>query len=74
MVWLFATSLQPRERWARCRPELFAAAVLHHAGIEQIFVHAAQLIGLPKVLVIPGGGLEPAATLLVDPKHFTMER
>jgi len=39
-VWLFATSLQPREQVARCRPSL-AAAVLHHAGNRADLRHAA---------------------------------
>jgi multiple sugar transport system permease protein len=70
MIWLFATSLQPREQVGKVPPELLPRQYYVTQGSEQIFVTPPQVIGLEKVLVVPGGGSRRGQRLLVDPKQF----
>ncbi|HXK20505.1 MAG TPA: hypothetical protein VNG33_21995, partial [Polyangiaceae bacterium] len=70
MIWLFATSLQPREQVGKVPPELLPRQYYITQGSEHISVTPPQVIGLPKLLVVAGGGPSRGQRLLVDPKQF----
>lgn len=70
MIWLFATSLQPREQVGKVPPELFPRQYYITAGTEHINVTPPQPIGVAKLLVTPSAGPNRGEQLLVDPKQF----
>jgi multiple sugar transport system permease protein len=70
MIWLFATSLQPREQVGKVPPELLPRQYYITAGDEHINVTPPQPIGVAKLLVTPSAGPNRGEQLLVDPKQF----
>jgi multiple sugar transport system permease protein len=70
MIWLFATSLQPREQVGKVPPELLPRQYYITAGNEHINVTPPQPIGVAKLLVTPNAGPNRGQQLLVDPKQL----
>ena len=70
MIWLFATSLQPREQVGKVPPELLPRQYYITAGSEHINVTPPQPIGVAKLLVTPSAGPNRGEQLLVDPMQF----
>lgn len=70
MIWLFATSVQPREQVGKVPPELMPRQKYIVQNGEQIWVTPPQQIGSPKLLVVPAGGPNRGQELLVDPNKF----
>jgi multiple sugar transport system permease protein len=70
MIWLFATSLQPREQVGKVPPELLPRQYYITRGAERIYVTPPQGIGVDRVLVLPQAGPNRGQELLVDPKQF----
>lgn len=70
MIWLFATSLQPREQVGKVPPELFPRQYYIVEGGQHLYVTPPQPVGSPKLLVVPGAGPNRGEQLLVDPAQF----
>ena len=70
MIWLFATSLMPREQVGKVPPELMPRQYYVVQGGEHIFVTPPHVLGLEKALVVPDDGPNRGESLLVDPKQF----
>lgn len=70
MVWLFATSLQPREQVGKVPPELMPRQYYVTQGAERVYVTPPQVVGLDKLLVVPSAGPNRGQQLLVDPTSF----
>jgi multiple sugar transport system permease protein len=70
MIWLFATSLQPREQVGRVPPELMPRQYYVTLGAEHVNVTPPQPIGVAKLLVTPSAGPHRGEQLLIDPKQF----
>jgi multiple sugar transport system permease protein len=70
MVWLFATSLQPREQVGKVPPELLPRQYYITQGSEHITVTPPQAVGIDKLLVVPSAGPNQGQQLLVDPQAF----
>src|SRR3954469_17074576 len=70
MVWLFATSLQPREQVGKVPPELLPSQYYITEGAQHVYVTPPQPVGSPKLLVVPSAGPNRGEQLLVDPKQF----
>jgi multiple sugar transport system permease protein len=70
MIWLFATSLMPREQVGKVPPELVPRQYYIAQGAEHVFVTPPQQVGVDKLLVVPNAGPSHGQRLLVDPKAF----
>jgi multiple sugar transport system permease protein len=70
MVWLFASSLQPREQVGKVPPELLPRQHFIVVAGERITVAPPQPVGTPKLLVVPATGARHGQELLVDPAQF----
>lgn len=70
IIWLFATSLQPREQVGKVPPELLPRQYYVTRGAERVNVTPPQLVGLDKLLVVPGAGPKRGQEVLVDPSRF----
>lgn len=70
MVWLFATSLMPREQVGKVPPELLPRQYYITQGSEHLYVTPPQPLGVAKLLVVPSAGPHSGEELLVDPKQF----
>ncbi len=70
MIWLFATSLQPREQVGKVPPELLPRQYYITQGQEHIVVTPPQPVGTPKLLVIPAEGPNRGEQLLVEHARF----
>jgi multiple sugar transport system permease protein len=70
MIWLFATSLQPREQIGKVPPELLPRQHYIVQNGQHITVTPPQSVGTPKLLVTPAAGPHHGQPLLVDPKQF----
>ena len=70
MIWLFATSLQPREQVGRVPPQLFPRQYYIEQAGERINVTPPQVLGIEKLVVVPHGGPTNGQQTLVDPKQF----
>lgn len=70
MIWLFATSLMPREQVGKVPPELLPRLyyIVEHG--QKTYVTPPQVLGIPKLLVVPHGGPEDGKQTLVDPKQY----
>lgn len=70
MIWLFATSLMPREQVGKVPPELFPRLyyIVEHG--QKTYVTPPQVLGIEKVLVVPHGGPEDGKPTLADPKQY----
>ena len=54
LIWMFATSLQPREQVSKIPPELWPRQYyVTLPGPERVYVTPPQPIGAPKLLVKP---------------------
>lgn len=70
MIWLFATSLMPREQVGRVPPQLFPRQYYITQGAERVYVTPPQVLGLEKLVVVPHGGPNDGQETLVEPKQF----
>jgi multiple sugar transport system permease protein len=71
LVWMFATSLQPREQVSKIPPELWPRQYyVTLPGPERVYVTPPQPIGAPKLLVKPLAGPNAGRELLADPARF----
>jgi multiple sugar transport system permease protein len=70
MLWLFATSLQPREQMSKVPPELLPRQYYLTLGAEHVYVTPPQPVGSPKLLVVPATGPSAGRELLVEPRRF----
>ncbi|MDF3071763.1 MAG: binding-protein-dependent transport system inner rane component [Polyangiaceae bacterium] len=70
MIWLFATSLQPREQVGKVPPEVLPRQYYVVLGTEHVTVTPPQPIGAPKLLVAPAAGPHQGQQILVDPQQF----
>jgi multiple sugar transport system permease protein len=70
MVWLLATSLQPREQVGKVPPELLPRQHYIVQGGELVTVTPPQPVGTPKLLVTPSAGPHRGQQLLVEPKQY----
>lgn len=70
MLWLFATSLQPREQVGKVPPELLPRRFFIVQAGEEIAVTPPQVVGAPKLLVRPAAGPHRGKPVLVDPPRF----
>src|SRR5215204_3666455 len=70
LIWLFATSLQPREQVGKVPPELLPRQYYIVQGGERIHVGPPQVIGVDRLLVVPHAGPNQGQQLLVDPRQF----
>jgi len=70
MIWLFATSLQPREQVGKVPPELMPRQYYVTEGAEHVYVTPPQPVGTAKLLVVPSAGPNVGEQLLVDPAQF----
>jgi multiple sugar transport system permease protein len=70
MLWLFATSLQPREQVSKVPPELLPRQYYVTLGAERVYVTPPQPIGAPKLLIVPAAGPSAGRELLVEPTRF----
>lgn len=70
MVWLFATSLQPREQVGKVPPELLPSQYYITQGTERVYVTPPQPVGAPRLLVEPQAGPNRGEQLLVEPRRF----
>lgn len=70
MIWLFATSLQPREQVGKVPPELLPRQHYIVLNGQHLTVTPPQTVGSPKLLVKPAAGPHAGQKLLVDPKQF----
>ena len=70
IIWLFASSLQPREQMGKVPPELLPRQYYITQGAERIHVTPPQVVGLDKLLVLPAAGPNRGQELLVDPSQF----
>jgi len=71
LVWLFATSLQPREQVSKIPPELLPRQ--YYVTVEsgkRLYVTPPQPIGAPKRLVKPTAGPSAGRELLVEPNRL----
>jgi multiple sugar transport system permease protein len=67
ILWLFASSLQPREQMGKVPPELMPRQYYVTVGGERVHVTPPQVVGLDKLLVVPAAGPNRGQELLVDP-------
>lgn len=70
MVWLFATSLQPREQVGKVPPELLPRQYYITLAGEHVTVSPPQPVGTSKLLVVPAAGPHQGQELLVEPRQF----
>src|SRR5215217_859356 len=70
MIWLFATSLQPREQVGKVPPEVLPRQYYVMLAGEHVTVTPPQPIGTAKLLVEPAAGPHHGQQLLVDPSRF----
>lgn len=70
LIWLFATSLQPREQVGRVPPQLLPRQYYVVRSGEHITVTPPQVIGWQKLLVVPAAGPNAGEQLLVEPRQF----
>lgn len=70
MLWLFATSLQPREQVGKVPPELLPRQYFITVGGERVTVAPPQPVGAPKLLVVPAAGPHRGQELLVEPSRL----
>src|SRR5689334_21290990 len=70
MLWLFVTSLMPREQVGKVPPELLPRQYYITQAGRRVYVTPPHVLGLEKVLVVPDAGPDRGAALLVDPKQF----
>jgi multiple sugar transport system permease protein len=70
MIWLFATSLQPREQVGKVPPQLLPRQYYITQGSERIHVTPPQVVGVERMLVVPHGGPSSGQQILVDPRQF----
>jgi multiple sugar transport system permease protein len=70
MIWLFATSLQPREQVGKVPPELMPRQYYIELGGEHIYVTPPQPVGVARLLVRPKAGPNSGEQLLVEPSKF----
>lgn len=70
MIWLFATSLMPREQIGKVPPQLFPHQYYITQGAERIYVTPPQVLGIEKLVVVPHGGPNDGQQTLVDPQQL----
>lgn len=71
LVWLFASSVQPREQVSKIPPELLPRQYSVTLGTgERVYVTPPQLVGSRKLLVKPRSGPSAGRELLVEPGRF----
>jgi multiple sugar transport system permease protein len=70
LIWLFATSLMPREQVGKVPPELFPRHYYIVADGQKTFVTPPQVLGIDKLLVVAHGGPDAGKPMLVDPLRF----
>ena len=70
MIWLFASSLQPREQVGKVPPELLPRQYFITQGSERIYVTPPQAVGVERLLVVPEAGPNQGQQLLVVPSAF----
>src|SRR6185369_12838664 len=70
MIWLFATSLQPREQVSKVPPELLPRQYYIELAGQHLYVTPPQPVGAPKLLVVPAAGPSAGRELLVEPARF----
>jgi multiple sugar transport system permease protein len=68
MIWLFATSLMPREQVGKVPPELVPRQYYVTLQGEHINVTPPQAVGVDKLLVVPSAGPNRGQRILVDAK------
>lgn len=71
LIWLVATSLQPREQVGKVPPELLPRQYFITVGSERLAVTPPQPVGAAKLLVRLGSGPRRGEELLVDPSQLT---
>lgn len=70
LLWLFASSLQPREQLGKVPPELVPRRFFIQQNGERIYVAPPQPLGAPKLLVVPSTGPSRGQEILVDAQAF----
>jgi multiple sugar transport system permease protein len=70
MIWLFATSLQPREQVGKVPPQILPRQYYIVRDGQRVTVAPPQPVGAPKLLVVPAAGPHAGRTMLVDPQQF----
>ncbi len=70
MIWLFATSLQPREQVGKVPPELLPRQYFISVKGERVAVTPPQPVGADKLLVEPADGPSRGEQILVDPAQL----
>ncbi len=70
MVWLFASSLQPREQLGKVPPELLPRQHYVERGRARVYVTPPQPVGVERLLVAPLSGPQQGKELLVPPASY----
>jgi multiple sugar transport system permease protein len=70
MIWLFATSLQPREQVGKVPPELLPRQYYIELGGEHVYVTPPQPVGAARLLVALRAGPHRGEQLLVEPSKL----